>query len=139
MIEENDISGLDPGIRKTVVWLNENGFYTMDSGDGVTKIANGYNNHDDDQETGEALEVLKAQDALDFPHVFMSVRPIENLVSEALRLTNLLNDKGIELVGTQPIKSDDGPNIVANFEPANGFAVLMLYHVNDNLLFPNKT
>lgn len=32
---------LDPGIAATVRWLNEAGFVTVDSGDGVTKLAAG--------------------------------------------------------------------------------------------------
>jgi hypothetical protein len=71
-----DFDTLDPGIRGTVRWLQENGFHTTDSGDGASKS-----------------DLIATGDALDFPHVFMTCAP-EVLVSEARRLYAMLGSFG---------------------------------------------
>lgn len=68
------IAKLDPGIRETVVRVNEAGFETTDSGDGVSKPAD--------------CRVF------DCPHVIVKVSPAEG-VSESHRLLKLLGDPWI--------------------------------------------
>lgn len=40
-MEDIDPMTLDPGVRRLVMWLRAQDFKTSDSGDGVTKIADG--------------------------------------------------------------------------------------------------
>lgn len=104
MAERLRLDALDPGIRRTVVWLRENGFATVDSGDGVTKLAKGW-------------------PALDFPHVFMVVDR-GKLESEARRLHGLLWAN----LGRRP-----RPGMIqATFDPTDGSRILMLAHVADD-------
>lgn len=70
MLDYND---LDPGIRNVVRWLNEQGFKTFDSGDGVTK----------DYGTP-------------FPHASMEVEP-SKLVEACDRLVAALEEAGVEV------------------------------------------
>ena len=63
---------LDPGIRNTVKALNEAGFHTTDSGDGISKPA-------------DARE-------MDFPHVAMKCSK-EQIHSEADRLLAFMQDR----------------------------------------------
>lgn len=103
-----DYDALDPGIRETVRRLNGMCFKTTDSGDGVSKLADG-------------------AEVLDVPHVFMRV-PADQLVSEADRLRNELEAAGIcvEPVGHSSIY------IQANYDPSDGSAMIMLFGVSDS-------
>lgn len=103
-----NLSELDPGIRRLVVWLASEGFETCDSGDGVTKPASGYD------------------DAEREPHVYMIVTPT-TMVSEARRLLDLLQDNDV-----------DAPDmrIEASYSPIDMTAVLALHGVNDAALPP---
>lgn len=92
---------LDPGIRRTVMWLRSCGFETTDSGDGVSKSPVG-----DDGE-------------LDFPHVFMTCDPFD-MVAEARRLLGLLTGLGL-----------DFGRVEASFSPNDGIAVIALTGVLD--------
>lgn len=74
MIDQKTIDGLDPGIRDMVVALNDAGFRTTDSGDGVSKA-----------------EEIARGDALNFAHVAVLVKP-EDLLSEADRLLSWIRD-----------------------------------------------
>lgn len=103
-----DSEELDQGIRQTVLWLNENGFNTTDSGDGVSKLAAGW----------------PPEEVLDFAHVFMFCNSTD-LISEAQRLLKLLSSVGIE----------SRPNMVeASYDPANESAMIMLQGVDDSYL-----
>lgn len=113
--EEELIAALDPGIRRTVAWLRDHGFDTTDSGDGVTKL-----------ETG----VMDPEDVLDVPHVVMVTEPDE-LVTWAKRLAHELSARGIDLVP----EGRGEPTLSASYDPANGSSVLILYGVNDEMLF----
>ena len=100
---------LNPGIRKTVMWLSSNGFTTTDSGDGTTN-----------------------PEGLDFPHVMMVVPP-ENLISESIRLCELLERQGVKL---QPVGLDPHePSLQANFDPIDPVGILMMSGIDDRLLF----
>lgn len=76
---------LDPGIEKTVLFLREHGFETVDSGDGKTKIENGYNTEGDPR-----------QDAWAFPHVIMEV-DVSEAFQETHRLLTLMRSIGIDI------------------------------------------
>ncbi len=99
------MSALNPGIVKTVEWLNARGFTTCDSGDGET--------HD------------FACD-LDIPYVHMTV-PAFSLALEAMRLKELLEAIGVRIVEAGPDAS--AQTIAATYDPANGVAVLSLFNV----------
>jgi hypothetical protein len=96
---------LDPGIRQTVKWLQDNGFVTTDSGDGVSKT-----------------EAIATGEALGFPHVFMMCSP-DTLFVEAHRLYDLLRGKNLT-----------SPQVEASYSPADGIALLLLTGLDDTLL-----
>jgi hypothetical protein len=107
-----NIDELDPGIRRVVRWLREHGFETTDSGDGVSKWS-----------------LIQDGEALDFPHVFMVVRP-EEMVAEARRLRGELASIGI----TCAPEGMGGPSIVVSFDPAaevDDIAILALTGLPD--------
>jgi hypothetical protein len=115
-----DLDSLTPGIQKTVVWLRQHGFETTDSGDGVTNVAAGM------------------EEALDYPHVMISVLP-ESLVEKTSLLLRLIEARGIRV---NPMGSDpQEPAIQATFDPANKDypAVIMLSGVDDHKLFPQAS
>lgn len=103
---------LDPGIRNVVEWLQGLGFNTTDSGDGKTKIG-------------------IDEDALDLPHVFMTVDP-DDLVPQARLLIAYLRGIGIEV---KPNGMDEKqPTIEATYDPADGSAIIGLFGVDDEML-----
>lgn len=115
--EDFDPEELDPGVRRLVLWLRGLGFDTTDSGDGRTKLAAGF-------DEGSALP---------YPHVAICVEP-ENLVRDADRLADLLQEEhGIE-VGPTPPEPPDPPRIEASYDPSTGTAMLLLLHVDDSML-----
>lgn len=71
---------MDPGIRQTVRWLNNNGFITTDSGDGKTKYADGE----------------EPCCAMPFPNVAIQTKP-EALAADCDRLADLLREKGVQV------------------------------------------
>lgn len=105
---EEEVAGLDPGVRRLVVWLASEGFETCDSGDGVTKPASGY------------------EEAEREPHVYMIVTPT-TMVGEAHRLLDLLQDNDV-----------DAPDMLieATYSPIDMTAALALHGVNDAALPP---
>lgn len=112
--EDINYDELDPGIREVVRRLNNAGFTTTDSGDGVSKP-----------------EILDG-DALDFPHVYMV--EMDDIVGESVRLRRLVESWGIA-VG--PVGSKVW--IQASFDPCDDQpSVIMLAGVNDSMLGDNK-
>lgn len=113
---------INPGIRKTVQWLQEHGFHTTDSGDGVTNLAAGM------------------LCALPFPHVYMTCEPRE-LHSESHRLLNLLVQQGLNPEATSTLPEDPEQEcpawaVEASYNPqAPDIGVLLLRDVDDDLLF----
>lgn len=97
---------LNPGIRRTVAWLNAEGFTTTDSGDGVT--------HDFECDRG-------------YGYVEIVTEPVK-LVAEAARLAHVLKSRGVNLV---PIGNEPGSAIMASFDPADGTALLSLSPIVD--------
>lgn len=107
-----DPSKINPGIRRTVSWLNENSFETCDSGDGVTR--------DFDCDPG-------------FPYVVMRVH-WEKLIDEADRLLALLEMAEVRVEG----QDDQGKTvgIQASYTPNGQAAELMLVGLTDAKLLP---
>ncbi|XXX79134.1 hypothetical protein WMF30_10210 [Sorangium sp. So ce134] len=114
----NSIDNLDPGIRRTVHWLRENGFETTDSGDGVSKF------QDDEPMEG----------ALEYPHVVCIVDG-ERLTSEADRLADLVAERGVEVVPNGR-REPGQAEVQASYDPADEGGILVLAGVGDAELFP---
>jgi hypothetical protein len=97
---------INPGIRKTVEWLQSHGFKTCDSGDGET--------HDHECD-------------LTIPYVHMVVDDQDTLTSEANRLVGLLKKEGIQ------IGHEDGTGFAkvvhAAYDAGNQVATLHLFNV----------
>ncbi len=103
---------INPGIIRTVEFLNDNGFRTIDSGDGET--------HDFACDRS-------------FGYVSIMVDDHSKLLSEAVRLKLLLSDRGVNV---QPIgKSDEFTYIQATFDPADGTSVIDISNITDKILF----
>ena len=111
-LTQAEVDGLNPGIRRLVVWLRANGFDTCDSGDGQT------HDHACDRS---------------YPYVTILV-PKWELVAQADRLNRLLVEVGV------PIRSISeermGGAIQASYDPADGSAVIDLTGVSDKDLPP---
>jgi hypothetical protein len=109
------VKGLNPGIRRTVKWLNENGFPTTDSGDGKT--------HDYGCDRP-------------FPYVVIRPAPDKHLEEEADALMVLLEQQGVKVMqlGVQ----EGAPWIQASYDPTNGIGLIDLANVDDALLFPAR-
>lgn len=101
-----EIEALDPGIRRTVWWLQCEGFHTTDSGDGVSK-----------------KEAIEDNEALPLPHVFMTCDP-KALIGAANKLRDLLCSIGLAGAG----------RVEGSYSPDDGIAIIALYDVNDDLL-----
>lgn len=103
---------LNPGIARTVAWLNGNGFETCDSGDGVT--------HDF---------------ACDrpYPYVVVRVEPWQ-LRTRADALLNLLRSK----VTVEELREDSegAVSVTATYDPTNQLALIEILNVTDAKLFP---
>lgn len=101
------MSDLNPGIVKTVEWLREQGFNTVDSGDGETH---------------------EFECDLPMPYVHMRVEDVGQMAAEAQRLERTLRlQKG---VNTGPCNEDGtAPCIEAHYNPADGYAIISLYNV----------
>jgi hypothetical protein len=98
---------IQPTMRKTVAWLQELGYDTVDSGDGVLNVKAGM------------------EGALDFPHVAMVI-DAGKIVEEAQRLLKALIATGIQ-----------GGKVEANYDPADGLAIMTLMDVTDRS-FPGE-
>lgn len=117
---------VNPGIRRTIAWLNSYGFKTCDSGDGET--------HDFECDRPD-------------PYVVIEVDP-EVICSKTVRLHVLLRDSGIDLgpVGslrsdvealaelvTEPLVPHD-VTIEATYDPIDGRAFINVSGLHDGLL-----
>lgn len=100
---------INPGIWKTVAWLNENGFETTDSGDGVT------HSYTCDRTVG---------------YVVIKTTP-STLVSETSRLVDLLKDKKLKLA---PVGFFGGVNIQASYDPADESAIIDVSSISDDII-----
>ena len=105
---------LDPGVRGLVRWLRANGFDTIDSGDGRSKLVDGH---------------PMKEEALPFAHVFISAQP-DQLTLEADRLRGLLGEYGVTVEALRP-HGRGRPRIEASYCPVDRRGVLALLHVTD--------
>lgn len=107
---EIDYDAIDPGVRETVRRLNALGFETTDSGDGVSKLDEGY----------------PADEILDFPHVYIRCAP-RDVANVSARLKREIERRGfcVEPVGHSSIW------IQATLDPADGTATILLAGVTD--------
>lgn len=104
-----DYEKLNPGIRKTVKLLRDNGFDTRDSGDGKT------HEFECDQP---------------FAYVNILTEP-SKMVQEADRLKALLETHGVEIEQVNP---EELPSIQADYDPANRLACMTLFYVDDSMI-----
>lgn len=100
-----DFEQLDPGIRKVVRWLRENGFETTDSGDGETKS--------------------DMTCAFDMPNVAVRVH-YRDLLMEADRLADMMHSHLPSLV--------HDVHIEASYDPMDRSAVILLLRLHDRML-----
>lgn len=110
-----DPAQLDPGIRRTVLWLRSLGCHTTDSGDGKTKPP------------GVGI--------LDFPHVVIDVEP-GDLLDEVDRLTELVADLGLPEPHAWDQDTQDVPEGLIQVEGsyANGCAMIVVTGLHDAIL-----
>lgn len=102
---EKSEKSLNPGIQKTVEWLNGLGFKTTDSGDGKT--------HD-----------FGCDQPCSYVHIMVSP---ENLIHETIKLKMELKVKGIDVM---PMNEENSvPCILSEYNPAEKFATISLYNV----------
>ena len=96
-----NVEEIQPTMRETVVWLNEIGFRTTDSGDGVGNA-------------GMGCEIPRA-------HVFIQLDDGASLVEESHRLMRRAQGRwpGIRV------------SIEGSYSPTDGLGVLMLWDVTD--------
>lgn len=100
---------LDPGIRSAVKFLHDNGFDTADSGDGETKVG-------------------EMECALEFAHIVVPVDAPSMLISEAIRLRNLLEKNGYPVAPVGRGGLDLGAEIQATYDPHDQSASILLMH-----------
>ena len=107
---------LNPGIRRTVQWLNDGSFQTCDSGDGKT------HEHACDR---------------DYPYVVIRCDPMY-LVGEADRLRRSLREIGISLKAQGHALNESGKLfcacIQASYDPVDRMALIDLMGVDDAML-----
>lgn len=101
---------INPGITKVVKLLNDNGFTTVDSGDGET--------HDFE---------------CDRPYGYVVIRTYpECLIGEAKRLAELLRKHGVKMAPLGP--EDNLCFIQANYSPVDGLALIDVRYITDKCL-----
>lgn len=125
---DTPVSEMNPGIRRTVQWLRDNGFATCDSGDGVTH-----------------------EFACDRPVAYVCIRvePAQ-LAAEAHRLLELLSANGVDLHKAHEAMMDAWENeaddatmmsfacLECTYNPVDGVAILDLTNVADAQLFKDQ-
>ena len=118
---------LDPGIRRVVRLLHENGFDTCDSGDGKAKFG----------EDGKPLPGWQTDDqdfdcVNPFPHVAISVSG-DKLAAECDRLRDVLKQHGVDVGVCSPDDADIF--IQGTYDPASEHpAVIVLSGLGDERL-----
>jgi len=114
------IAACDPGIRRVVAWLLEHKFETCDSGDGVTKVAAGWDK----------------RWVLDYPHVF--IEPSGDLIAESLRLLNELRSTGVKVIQVGECDPQGEPIagcwIQSTYDPVTDTGIIELAMLNDDTL-----
>ena len=106
---------LDPGIRETVRFLRGLGVETSDSGDGVTKIATGWD---------------KAE-AMDFPHVWAHYDNPIIAITRAKAIVRELRQMGVPLAAN----GTPGVTISVAYDPVDESTALMVDGLDDSILY----
>lgn len=109
-LDECTIARIDPGVRRTVMWLRENGFDTTSSADGE-------------------------QDRLVELHIKIVVRARWLLQAESERLATLLHEWGIHVA---PMGTGEGVEIHGQYCPRTNeeqAAWMVVYGLDDKRLF----
>jgi len=108
------IANLNPEIRDLVVWLNEMGYETTDSGDGT--------NHTNGMEG-----------ALEFPHIAVLFNPNQsrwqNAILQARDLHKELKERGIKFGYL-----DKDPIIELHYNPEDDTALIMVCNVTSDMV-----
>lgn len=134
-----DYDEIDPGVRRLVRLLRDNGFETCDSGDGVSKYADAP--EDDEIEDGPVLVADWAGCAEPVANVYMQIDPAR-MVSEAHRLEAILERHGrAGLLAEEVDNAEAGqpiPRVMieVTYSPRDGHAILALHGVLDEDLLP---
>lgn len=103
---------INPGIRKTVEWLNGHGFHTCDSGDGETHMA---------------------ECDRPYPYVTIILGSPTDIVAEVDRLALLLADMGV--VCGPLDEQGNGPYIQGMYAFGAGPAMIDMINISDKTLF----
>lgn len=118
MTDSVPYDNLDPGIRRLVRFLNDNGFETCDSGDGRSKFGS----------DGKPLPEWQSDDdrfewVMDVPHVVVSCEPA-NLVTEVDRLVALLLSCDIKVESMS--LDGDTVSVQGSYEPVTGCYIMVM-------------
>lgn len=103
---------INPGIRRTVGWLNSLGFETTDSGDGKT--------HD------------YACDR-DYPYVVIRLSSFMSAMKRTFDLMYALEEKGISI---HPV--GEGVSIQVTWDPSDDITLIDLAELDDSILFKGE-
>jgi hypothetical protein len=105
-------SDINPGIRKTVEWLNGHGFRTTDSGDGETHMA---------------------ECDRPYPYVSIILDSPDDIVPEVDRLAGLLAEMGVAVGALD--EHGNGPYIQGMYAYGAGPAMIDMINISDKTLF----
>ena len=108
-MDAKTIKNLPPKVRDLVVWLNEQGFQTTDSGDG-SNFENGM------------------EGALPVPMIVIKTTIID-LIIKASDLHATLSGIGVDF--SDPL---NGPKIEATYDPEDESALIILYNVTSDMV-----
>lgn len=113
-MDQHIIDGLSPGIKTLVLWLNTNGFQTIDSGDGSNAAA------------GMGCAIATPMVAI--------LTCNDHMAQEADRLMTMLETRGVDFTAppqdcADPEHEVTWPSIQASYDPGDGNAVIVLLNV----------
>lgn len=108
MINYNEI---DPGVRRLVRWLNDRGYRTTDSGDGVTKV-------------GTMDCALRVANVAILATCFDLVQEARSLLEDFAKIGVI-------------VENIEGATIQATYSPIDNVAVILLLGVSDEHLPPD--
>ncbi len=107
MIDAETLESISPGVRKLVVWLNDQGFKTTDSGDGTNYK--------------EGMSC-----ALPFPMVAIECADAYSAIGQATKLHLLVSEMGVCFGEGDPPKSLD-----MSWSPVDAASVIVLTNITD--------
>jgi hypothetical protein len=103
---------INPGIRRSVILMQQWGYKTIDSGDGETHL------YECDREC---------------PYIVIDV-PRHSMVTAANRLVKFLGGIGITTVPISPEIPDGSVSIQASYDPSNRIACIEVMGIHDRML-----